>query len=504
MPQLLALEWDQFEARVVVAHQRGEDVRLEQAFSVPLAPRDPGQTFADADVGQRLQAALAARRIGKAETLVAVGRSSIELRRLTLPPAPEEEWPELVRFQALPQFSNVGDDWPLDYFPLDTPPGEGASVLAATISPQLVKQISNTCASAGLTPKRLVLRPCAAASLLIQRSGPVAHRVRLFVDMLADEADLTVLVERDIVLMRTVRLPTTHSGEENAADQARALNGEIRRTIASAQNQLGGQRVGQVVLCGDGEQHREMARELANRLELPVEHFDPFATLRRSSELKSSPPQQPERFAPLLGMILDEVSADRHAIDFLNPRKSAPPKDNRRLLTIAGALAATVLLAIVALAWMELGRLNQRVTTLRQTSESLNKAVEQAGADVKQAEQLGEWSKRHPHWLNELEDLSTPERFPPAEDARIASFKAAPQPRGGGTMSLAGYVRDSDVIEDMELRLRDPAHTVVSGRSDESDKDPRYPRTFQELVKIGPRGDEDSDSRAASGQEDAR
>ena len=324
MPQLLALEWDQFEARVVVAQQRGEDVRIEQAFSVPLDPRDPGQTFADSDVGKRLQAALAARRIGKVETLVAVGRSSIELRRLTLPPAPEEEWPELVRFQALPQFSNVGDDWPLDYFPLDVTPGEGASVLAATISPQLVKQITETCQAADLTPKRLVLRPCAAASLLIQRGGPLSHQVRLFIDMLADEADLTVLVQRDVVLTRTVRLPASDSEHDDTAERLKVLRGEIRRTIASAQNQLGGQRVGQVVLCGDGEQHREMAKELASQLELPVEHFDPFATLRCSSELSASLPQRPERFAPLLGMMMHKTSPPRHAIDFLNPRKTAP------------------------------------------------------------------------------------------------------------------------------------------------------------------------------------
>ncbi len=314
MPQLLALEWDQYEARVVVAQRRANELRIEHAFSVSLAPRDPGQTFADTNVGQRLESALAARHIGRAETIVAVGRSNIELRRLSLPPAPDDELPELVRFQAAGQFGNMGEDWPLDFFPIEAAAAEGHDVLAATISPQIVEQITATCTAAGLQPTRLVLRPCAAASLLIERGGPATQRIRLFVDLLAEEADLTVLVEKRVVLMRTVRLPA------HSEDQPTTLLGEIRRTVAAAQNQLGGDRVEVVVLCGNPDDHPLLAAAIAEKLQLAVEHFDPFARMPRSRELTSHPPERPERFAPLLGLVLDEAEGRRHAIDFLNPR----------------------------------------------------------------------------------------------------------------------------------------------------------------------------------------
>ena len=70
---------------------------------------------------------------------------------------------------------------------------------------------------------------------------------RLMVDLLADEADLTVLVNEQVALMRTVRLS---AADDDA--QAKALLGEIRRTIAAAQNQLGGRRIEKVILCGRG------------------------------------------------------------------------------------------------------------------------------------------------------------------------------------------------------------------------------------------------------------
>ena len=141
MARLLALEWDAREARVVVARTRGSEMVVEHAFGVELAPSDPGQTFADLNVGERIAAALAARNIGRSETLVAVGRASIELRQLTLPACPEDEQPDMVRFQALRQFTGIGDDWPLDFVPLDTGDSESLTVLAAAISPEMVDQI---------------------------------------------------------------------------------------------------------------------------------------------------------------------------------------------------------------------------------------------------------------------------------------------------------------------------------------------------------------------------
>ena len=149
MPRIVAIEWDASEARVVVGRTRGKDAVLDDAFSVELAPRDPGQTFADVNVGERVAAALRDRNVGKAETLVAVGRASIELRQLALPRVPAEELPDLVRFQALQQFTKINEEWALDFVPLDSGTEEGLSVLAAAISPEMVQQIRETCLAGG-------------------------------------------------------------------------------------------------------------------------------------------------------------------------------------------------------------------------------------------------------------------------------------------------------------------------------------------------------------------
>src|SRR5688500_3203425 len=219
MPNFLAIEWDGNEARVAIARKRGHEAVIEAAFSVDLEPRDPGQTFTAPSVGARVAAELTARNIGRVETLVAVGRKDIELRLLNVPPAPPEELPDVVRFQALRQFSSVGEDWPLDYIPIQTGDELPTSVLAATLSPEHVKQIRATCEVGSLVPRRMVLRPMAAASLLSRQLPDAQGRCRLMIDLLSDEADLTVLVGERVVFLRTCRTP----GHSDPTAQTAAL-----------------------------------------------------------------------------------------------------------------------------------------------------------------------------------------------------------------------------------------------------------------------------------------
>ncbi len=88
MPQILALEWDDAEARVAVADVRRGSVVLEQAFAVSLPNVRPGGAAAAeaaagpmslsgehdlGAIGRRISEALAVRGIRRGKTLVAVG-----------------------------------------------------------------------------------------------------------------------------------------------------------------------------------------------------------------------------------------------------------------------------------------------------------------------------------------------------------------------------------------------------------------------------------------------
>ena len=463
MARFLALEWDDTEARLAVASSRGDQVIIEQAFSVALGPARPDGGQAETDVGERIAAALAARGLGRIDTLVAVGRTHIELRKLSVPPAPDDELPELVRFQALREFTTLNESWPLDFLPIDEAPDQSRTVLAAAIDPALVEQIHQTCQTAGVKPRRLILRPCAAASLLGRSETTAPAAIRLLVD----EADLTVIDDRKVVFLRTARLPGDPLGE---ATPTQALLSEIRRTIAAAQNQLAGRPVESIVLCGAGGQHEELAALLAAQLSLPTELFDPFGGLSLGTELRRGLPDQPGRFAPLLGALLDELLQTPHGIDFLHPRRRPEAVGRRNTYALAGLAAATLVLAVFWYGWLQSRSLEREIRRLKVESAGLQKKITALSEEKKAADAIEKWTATEVVWLDELQWLA--ESFPPAQEAMLTQLQLA-SGIDGGEMNMDGVVRDVQTIETMASDLRDDSHYVVGrDKSEQRSQEP--------------------------------
>ena len=493
MAHFLALEWDSHEARVAVARSRGTGVTIEHAFTVDLSPRETDETSEEPKVGERIAAALAARRIGRCDTLVAVGRSEIELRLLSLPPAPDDELPELVRFQAVRQFSALGDDWSLDFFPVDQHQQREdmpRSVLAAAMSPELVKQIERNCEAAQLRVQRMVLRPCAAASLVLRKqTDEQAKSARLLVDVLGDEADLTVTVDRTVVFMRTIRLP----GKLNSPQQALTLLGEIRRTRAAAQTQLGGQAVEQVVLFGTDDDHATLRPQIEEKLELPTVAFDPFMGLSVSGEVKSHPPEHPGRFAPLLGILVDECRGAQHAIDFLHPRKKPEPPSQSRRYALIGAAASVVILSIVGYLWMGLRNLDHKTQLRKDELAELEQGMDRAEKLESEATEIDLWASGDVTWLDELTRLAT--QIPNADDLMLTKLETVPDDRnrarnGGGDrrrrgkIRMEGVARDDGVVDDLVTSLRDESHHTSSDGLRQDSRDQDYPWRFTAEVIV--------------------
>ncbi|HJN11440.1 MAG TPA: hypothetical protein QF564_22350 [Pirellulaceae bacterium] len=481
MPRLLALEWDGREARVAVARTRGSDIVVEHAFVVDLE-LGGGQTPAESEVGKRVAAALAARNLGRTETLVAIGRTSIELRQLALPPSPVEELPELVRFQALRQFTTISEDWPIDFVHVDAGDSESLHVIAAAISPDLVRQIQGTCESADQTAKRLVLRPFAAASLLHRRDKDRQPPCTLMVDLLAEEVDLTVMVDNQVAMMRTVRSSIGNGAEA----QSRALLGEIRRTIAAAQNQLSGHRVERIVICGDGSDQSTLKALVEDKLTCKVELFSPFSDVQVEGELAESKPEHPGRFAPLLGMLADEAAGAAHGIDFLHPRERPTPPSpwrNRGLYIGLGVAVCAVVAMVLVVSGMNM---DAEIADLQEESQALEKTVDKAKKKSDDVNRVEDFLRTDYAWLDELKELS--DTMPPADDVILTQLNMIAIP-SGGQIALDGYTMESSQIEDVQRALRSGGRRVVPKGGGVDPRRNEYRWQFKELIALPLRTD---------------
>jgi len=488
MASFIALEWDSRQARVAIGHGQGEVVVVEQAFAVALEGGE-GDEASSRSVSERLRAAFASRGLADAEVLVAVGRSSIELRPLVIPPAPEEELPEMVKMQAPRAFSTLGDDWPVDFLPLSGSTTQTWSVLAAAISPTILNQIRKTVTDAGLTLGRLVLRPFAAASLVL-RSRKDASGVRMVVDLLADEADLTVVDERQVMLARTVRLPAAGPG----VDQSRALIGEIRRTLAAVSNELAGRKVSQIVICGTSSEHSSLQAQVQKDLGLEVALFDPFSMVKTTGEAARQSLSDSGRFAPVLGMLADEATATTPAIDFLHPRQKPPPPNPWRMYTLIGLTATVAVLAVAAWLWMDLIDKDNRLRAAAQKKVQLEGEMKVLKKQAAQVRELDVWSASAVNWLDELAELSR--RAPPAEDFRIAIWLVNVGSNPGGSLQLDGYARSPEVPLDIGRKVTDARHHVRSSSSKEDESDPRYGYLFRQMIVVDPKADGDAPAPA--------
>ena len=226
--------------------------------------------------------------------------------------------------------------------PIDQGADGPRTVLAMAIAPAVIRQIEGVCEQAGLKMQRLLLRPCAAASLLTGDMAGAKGELRLLVDLLSDEVDLTVVCDGKAVFLRTMRLG-------GGSPSLPALLAEIRLTMAAVQSQLAGRKVEAIVLCGQDEIHADLARSVEAELAMPVKLFDPFGGFERGPALRGLPLEHPGRFAPLLGMCQAELRQEGHAVDFLHPRRraEAPSKRRRSGSWPARPSAALLLLYVV-------------------------------------------------------------------------------------------------------------------------------------------------------------
>lgn len=498
MPRVIALEWDDLEVRVLLASTRGGSAVIENAAAVALEPTDDPARHA---VELSASVAEAVKQLGaaSADALVSVARPDIEWKELELPPCPDDELPDLVRFQAQREFTNVSDEWTIDFVPLRGGGTEPRVVLAVAATPRAMHKISALATASELDVKRIAPRPCGAASLLRRRRND-ADETSLLADIHAGKLDLTVLASGQIVYLRSTRL-----SDANGPELAKFVSAEIRRTMAAARQSLAGREVQNIFVCGDSRDSDSLANEIGAEFGIEVRGFDPFAGIRRGSGFEEANLASPGRYAALLGMVFDEAAAAAPPIDLKHPRRrKEQPTRTQRLRS--PALVAVGVVALAALFYFfKIRSLNDRIDELSTASQGLKGEVEEFEKQQTRAQSIEGWTNADFVWLDELAYLSR--RFVSADDAKInqLSFAHASTGRnvrqraGQPTMAEArvginGVVRDTLVLEKLhgalasgaDRRLIPGGHGAESGRTEG-----RYDRTFDVTIQMRPQSSEE-------------
>lgn len=473
MAKRLAIDWDDTELRLVAAQSSGGGITVTDAAVIPIP---------EGRVVETLREAVSARGLEKTETFVAIGRGKAELRELKLPAVPDDELPDMVRFQAIRSFASAGESAAVDF--LVTRRGEeGIEMIAAAIPQAKLDDVTKSCEDSGLALRRLALRPLTAAALYLAKH-PGEQGETVLIDLLASDAEIVIARDGKVVFVRTVRLPNA------SAARPAALAGELRRSLLACGS---GDVDRRVLLWGRPAVHTadvEMLREATGG---NVQTLNPFDLVDLADGVEAALPQHVGRLAPLVGLLAcDQSHADR-LIDFLNPRKRIEKQtDYRKAVALVGAPIAVVALV----GWLIYSQMSERTREIaRLTAENaaLKPTVESAITSIDRVEKVDQFLDGDVNWLSELRRIA--DAIPPAEELILTSINASSGSRGltgpagsagTPTIKIEGHVTAAAVIDRLEESLRDEHRRVVGDGAKSRDSRDAYGWSFGETVFIDP------------------
>lgn len=489
MPRILAIDWDRHEIRGVLVSSGATGISVQGAWAASLSTLDP-DGLNGKQIGGRLAAAMESEMPSKVTTLVGVGRDNVQIKLLTLPPAPVEELPEMVRFQAEREFTALGNDAALDFIPLAGGADTAHQVLALALNAAGMTEAHDVCNALGVKPDRIPVRGCAAAAM-VHRSGLNNGReIVLVVNVLVDEADLAAMVDDAVVLLRTVRLPDADQRE----GRQKALAGEIRRTMAAVRQQMADHQVSQVLLCGTTPL-AETIGAFSGEIEATVVSFNPVDYAPPGLDGTSVAAESLGRFSAVLGMALNEAERRAPIVDFANVRQRP---EVRRFSRIHLQLAA---IGVLLAAWLglyvwqafarparELAEIQRRIESIQQESRMFKNVTEQSEA-------VERWLATDVNWLDELNEFAQRVRpqplsakdFPLADDAVINQLTLGTPPGNnavGGRMDIQAVAKSPAAVAKLEERLRGGKRTVSTGIGKLDKNVPGYDWSFGLDVRV--------------------
>ncbi len=469
----VAIEISEDQLLVAIAQKSGLRCRIDNVFDLDTSDSTDEQS------GEAVKEKLNSLGVSKSVAIAIVSRSLAEIREVTVPPAPDNELPDMIRFQARNEFASLNDQWKLDYVTLTDDPTSPRKVLAAAISPDLENKIQTICQHAGLKLKRVVLRPFATLDLLKPHLSNDA--LSLIVDQNTDSTDMSIVKGDMLLSTRTVRLPDSLTPEQSS----KQLITEVRRTVASHKISADSDAIQDIVVPGQEVQHRHLKGNLEGQLGMNVKFLSPFDLADVQSGLDKDSAVSPARFASLFGALETEVAGEQPRLDFVNVRKTEEIKTDYSKLYFYGALAAAVAVVGMFLAWMIL---RSQASAIETAKANLLAAVEvnQGNGTIPPVEQqlkdvgvIDQWKTEEINWLTELSQFS--QRYLLPDDVIADSFTASVQRDGTPKIELSGRIVDDLEKTDQlirELNKRPYEVQTIDTGTAPPDQQSEYPSTF--------------------------
>ena len=427
----------------------------------------------DERLDEQLSRIVAKHRFSKASCGVMVGRDVAELRPLALPPVPDNELPDIVRFQAIRSFASAGDRAVVDYLITDRT-ATGVQVLVAATSGAKLQPIRQAVEAAGLKVQSIVLRPTLTAAWVRSQIAP-PDGWQVIVDVGEAATDLIYVRGGEVQVVRTVR---TTPGALASQDGAQSLAGEIRRGLIAGRS--GSEPTQVLVIGGGGERLQTALADEAVVQAVPI-RLGGDAAGDAAGDVDGDVDGGPPHAAAILGL----VNGASPTICFENPRRRVEPVSPARRYGPVGVAAALAVLAIGGYIWNQLRSLDRQIQAMQSANGDLAQRITKDAPKLQRTATVDRFLDADVAWAGQLATLA--QSLPPAEELIVRQISGSSDDRaGGGQMILAGAATSPEVIAKIEQSIRRRGYEVDGQGANEIESQDAYRWRIRETVRFDP------------------
>ena len=408
-----------------------------------------------------VRAALAAAKVGAKRTVLALPRSAVSVRRLSLPAVPDHELPDLVRMQAATKSSVPVDQLALDFLP--QPPGGhdvGVAVRLATVARKTLDSLAAMARDAGLEPVAAGMTGVGAAELFLRRDPPAEGELRVGIVRDGPRAEIVITSGRHLVQSHSAE----PHGDDPAADR-RILLADVSRTLVALEH-LDRPNLSAAAVCG-GPDPDALAAALTERFGCPAAVVRDWADVGLSGD-GADPADLPALFGPVGCAVGSDAAAGATVgqLDFLHPRRPPEPVDHRRRNALLAAAAAVVIAGGGYWWWSGTAAgLDGRIAILDAENAAAQELLDRVAPTVTQDAALTAWRADAD---DPLAELAAVDRLLPGTDRIVLSdFELTP---GNAVvrarLRLAGTAVDEATVREFERRLDRDGYVLTRTTAD--------------------------------------
>lgn len=475
-PDWLVLQFWDGGVTVVEAHL-GTKLALRRVVEIRWkAGSDPDDSVLQA--GLFLKEQLAALHIATTQTMAIVPRDVAVVRRLEVPDVPDDELPDLVRFQAAARTSTPLDRLALDYVPLISAQEAGRVVLLFTIDASRLKMIENVALAAGLQLESVALSPLATAELVSHVTSDARRNApAIIVWQKGEDVELSLLDQGRVAFSHSIRLSTSEADPDAHVQPLRA---ELNRALVAMSQSHPDAAIERAVLITGAVADPAVRDLLKTRFPDGLELLDPTGHLD-TDELKPDDFPAVVRAVPAIGQLMARQQATLPAIDFKNPRKRYVPPDRRKeRMRMAGA--GGILALLIGMWWYQsaLSARDTEIENLTNSNGTLDAEILGGKPKRDAAKKLQDWEATNARPLSGLAGLA--EVFPPADRMYAMNLAVKPATTADALVTITGTCvakSNEDITAFQDLLSNSGRYRVRARFPTDNKKDLEYPRQFE-------------------------